>query len=262
MSHEPYETHAAVYALGALDGADREAFEAHVGGGCATCAEILHEHGETLADVARDAPPMIPPARVKGELLRRIAATDPARVSRRRRRWIRWTVASAAAVVGVSVFMAGLVASRYEARIGLMARETARVRADLHRQEAALRDRLALAQGVMDLLLDPATRVVALQGTGPAAGAAGVGRLVWHEANGGYLFVTNVPAPPAGKTYELWTIAEGKPRAAGVFTVDASGRATHPVAPTRAPVQVFAVTLEPEGGVPAPTGPIVLASSK
>ena len=48
-----------------------------------------------------------------------------------------------------------------------------------------------------------------------------------------------------------------------MFNVDADGRATHrvPAAEGDAPVKVFAVTLEPEQGVPAPTGPIVLAST-
>jgi anti-sigma-K factor RskA len=32
--------------------------------------------------------------------------------------------------------------------------------------------------------------------------------------------------------------------------------------PEGRPVDVFAVTIEPAGGVPAPTGPIVLASAK
>ena len=259
MSHEPYETQAAVYALGALDGEERSGFEAHLAGGCATCTAALREHAETLADMARDVPPMIPPAHVKADLMRRVAASSPARLSRRRS-LIRWSLASAAAVVGVTAFVAGLVASRYEARIGFMARETARIRADLHRQEAALRDRLAAAEGTVDLLRDPATRVVTLTGAGPSPEA--VGRLVWNQANGGYLFVANVPAAPAGKVYELWTINEGQPRPAGVFTPDASGRASHPVAATHAPVQVFAVTIEPAGGVPAPTGPIVLASTK
>jgi len=47
-----------------------------------------------------------------------------------------------------------------------------------------------------------------------------------------------------------------------LFGVDAAGRGTHRIAPvsTGAPARVFAVTVEPEGGVPAPTGPIVLAS--
>src|SRR5262249_50871602 len=126
--------------------------------------------------------------------------------------------------------------------------------------EAELRDRLALSQGVVDLLRDPATRVIALQGSGSGAGAWA--RLVWNEAGGGFLLTANLPATPADKTYELWTIAGGKPPPAGASAVDASGRATRSVAAPRAPVDVFAVTLEPAGGVPAPTGPIVLASTK
>jgi anti-sigma-K factor RskA len=258
MSHEPFETQAAVYALGALDGEERVRFEEHLAGGCAACTAAVREHAETMADVARDTPPMIPPADVRADLMRRVATTG-AHPSRRRRR-LRWALASAAAVVGVSAFAAGLVASRYEARIGAMARETARIRADLRRQEAALRDRLAVSQGVIDLLLDPATRVVALRGTGPTPEA--VGRLVWHGENGGYLFVANVSPTPPGKVLELWAISEGRPRPAGLFKVDASGRASQPVAPARFAVQTFAVTLEPEGGVATPTGPVVLASTR
>jgi anti-sigma-K factor RskA len=257
MSHEPFETQAAVYALGALDADERAAFEDHLAGGCAACAAAVREHAETLADVARGATPTIPPARVKIDLMRRVAA-DGSRAGARRRRLVRWTVTSAAAVVAVSAFVAGFVATRYEAHIGVMARETARIRADLRRQEAELRDRLALSQGVIELLRDPTAKVVALRGSDSAAWA----RLVWQETGGGYLLVAGLPAAPSGKVYELWTISGGTPRAAGLFTVDASGRATHPVAPTRVPVDVFAVTLEPEGGVPAPTGPIVLASAR
>ena len=110
-----------------------------------------------------------------------------------------------------------------------------------------------------ELLRDPGTRVVAMQGTGPSPQA--VGRVVWHETHGGHVFVANLPAPPAGRIYELWAITGGTPRPAGLFAPDASGKARHTVAPV-GKVDLFAVTLEPAGGVPAPTGPIVLASAK
>jgi anti-sigma-K factor RskA len=258
MSHEPFETHAAAYALGALDGDERVQFEEHLARGCATCAAAVREFHETLADVARATPPMIPPGDVKTALMRRVAATASPRGVGRRWRSIRWAAMTAAAVVGVSAFAAGLVASRYEARIGAMARETAAIRADLRRQEAALRDQLTVSQTVIALLRDPATRVVTLRGLGATPEASG--RLVWHERTGGHLFVANLEPPPAGKAYELWTISGGQPRPAGVFTVDASGRASQPVASAPGPVDVFAVTLEPEAGAPAPTGPMVLAS--
>jgi len=132
----------------------------------------------------------------------------------------------------------------------------------LEREIAALNDQLAAYRSAADLLRDPATRVVTLRGLGPSPGATGW--LIWHQTAGGQLFVANLPPAASGKAYELWTIGEGAPRPAGVFRVDAEGRATHRVEPVEGgkPVKVFAVTLEPEGGVPAPTGPMVLASAK
>ena len=258
MSHEPFETQGAAYALGALDGAELAQFEGHLAAGCAECDASVRELGETVADVARDTP-MIPPAHVKTDLMRRVAVSGSSRPFGRWR-WLPWGLATAAAVAGGSAFVGGLVASRYEARIGVMARETAAIRADLRRQDAALRDRLAISQAVIDLLLDPATRVVALRGLGPNPEA--VGRVVWHDTAGGHLFIANLPPAPAGKTYEVWVFSGGQPRPAGMFKVDASQRASQPVPPVRTPVQAFAVTLEPDGGVPTPTGPIVLASAK
>jgi hypothetical protein len=152
----------------------------------------------------------------------------------------------------------GLVASRYEARLGQMARETAAVRARLQRDEAALREQVAQYRGAVELLRDPATRVVDLQGAGPSPEATG--RMIWHEQAGGQLFVANLPPAPAGQAYELWTLGGAAPQPAGLFQVDASGRATHRVQATGVPGATFAVTLEPAAGVPAPTGPIVLAS--
>lgn len=258
MSHEPFETQAAAYALGALDVEERTEFEIHLADGCAACATAVRELFETVADIARDAPPMIPPAHVKTDLMRRLAASGSTPASSRWRR-LRWGLATAAAIVGTAAFSAGFVASRYEARIGAMARETARIRADLQRQDAVLRDRLAVSQAVLDLLIDPAARVVTLRGLGPSPEA--VGRVVWHDTAGGHVFVANLPAAPAGKTYELWAFIGGAPRPAGVFDVDAAGRASLPVPATRSAVQMFAVTLEPAGGVPKPTGPVVLASA-
>jgi anti-sigma-K factor RskA len=84
--------------------------------------------------------------------------------------------------------------------------------------------------------------------------------VIWNEQSGGQLFVANLPPAPAGKTYELWTLGGPAPQPAGLFQVDATGRGTHRVEAPAGPTPKFAVSLEPETGVPAPTGPIVLAS--
>lgn len=257
MSHEPFDTLAPVYAVGALDGEDLVRFEAHLREGCATCEAVLRESAEALAAVTREAPPMIPPAHVREELVRRVQASSRPRA--RRFGWVPWAIGTTAAAAAAAAFTAGMVAARYEARLGVVARETAQVREQMRREQARLREEVAGARAVAELLRDPATRVVVLSGLPAAPNASG--RIVWHEKAGGRLYVSGLPPAPTGKTYELWTIAGAAPQPAGTFDVDAAGRGSRAVEPAAdGPVKVFAVTLEPAGGVPAPTGPMMLAS--
>ena len=173
--------------------------------------------------------------------------------------WIRWAVGTAVAVLAAAGLTGAYVAARYEAILGRMARETSVVKQRVERSEAVLREQLAAYRAVVELLRDPATRIVEMRGAGSGAGATG--RVLWNETAGGQVFVSGLPPAPPGTTYELWTIA-GAPRPAGVFKVDDNGRATHRVAPVPdGPVKAFTVTLEAEGGLPAPTGPVVLTSS-
>jgi hypothetical protein len=243
MTHEAFEDLIAVYAVGALDGEDLVRLRAHLAAGCAHCEAALREAHDHLARVV---PPVSPPPHVKDALLARVG---PGRAAPARRRavWLPWALATAAAVVAGAAFTGTFVAIRYEARLGQMAREVSAVREQLRREAAAL-----------ELLRDPATRVVMLRGAGPQPDAAG--RVIWHDRAGGELFVANLSPAPRGKAYELWTITGGRPRPAALFEVDVSGKASARIEPTGGAVDVFAVTLEPERGVPAPTGPIVLAS--
>ena len=173
----------------------------------------------------------------------------------RSRAWLRWAAATLVAAGAAAVFAGTWVAVRYEARLGQMARETAAAK-------EALREELSLDRRAVELLRDPTTRVVDLRGRDGAAAASG--RMIWNAAGGGHLLATGLPPAPPGKTYALWAIARGTPRPVGLFAVDANGRGGHRVAAdtARDAVQGFVVTLEPEGGAPAPTGPIVLTSTR
>jgi len=259
MNERDVETLAALYAVGALDGDERAEFEARLAAGDPACVEALRAHEETLARLAMEEPPVIPPPHVKEQLLERIAASEGTR--RRapaRSGWWRGVAIAAAAGIAGAWLAGGYVAARYEIQLGQMARETVALRSMLRRAQATLNEQVALYRGAVDLLRDPATRVVELHGQGPASAAAG--RVIFHEKSGGYVFVANLPPAPAGKAYEVWTISGPTPQAAGVFQTGSDGRGHHAIAADTGPVKVFAITLEPAGGVPAPTGPMVLAS--
>ena len=255
MSHEPFETLAAIYALGALDGDELTQFQAHLPT-CAACQVTLRHAEETLARAVLSAPAQAPPREVRTALIRRITERRGARG----RAWLRWGAMTAVAAAAAAMFAGAWVAVRYEAELGRMARETAAVKERVARDEAALQEQLAVYRGAVDLLRDPATRVVELRGRG--TGGSATARMIWNDASGGHLVVSGLAPAPAGQTYELWTIAGGTPRPAGTFGVDPNGRGVHRVPPesARGGVDVFAVTLEPEGGTPAPTGAMVLAS--
>src|SRR5438067_12040973 len=118
MTHEPFETLAPVYAVGALDGDDLGRFEAHLREGCAECADAIRASSEALAALGHAATPTMPPPHVRDALLRRVDASS--RPRRTRFGWVRWAVATTAAAAAAAVITGGSVASRYEKWIGVM----------------------------------------------------------------------------------------------------------------------------------------------
>ena len=82
-------------------------------------------------------------------------------------------------------------------------------------------------------------------------------RAFWSRSRGLVMMATNLPPPPAGRTYQLWVLtAEPAPISAGILAPDADGRVTVRFdTPSDIPTPTaMAVTLEPAGGVASPTG--------
>ena len=86
------------------------------------------------------------------------------------------------------------------------------------------------------------------------------GRLVVGKDGQAVLVVSDVPPVPAGKTYQLWVIDDGHPAPAGHFA-PGSGTLAIPVGGSVGNGSVVAVTVEDDGGVAAPTGKPVIAST-
>ena len=246
---------AAAYALGALEGGELARFEALLRAQDADALAALRDAESTLVDLAAAAPAPPPPA-VKAALMERIAAEPaagrapaPVLPLPRRRRPLWPVILSGAMAAGLAAVVVGWsVSMTYEQRLDALARDADQLKAELRSQ-----------QTVLTILRDPATQVVALAGLPPAPTARA--RMLWHATAGGVFVAAGLPAPPPGKAYQLWAIAGGNaPVSAGVFSVDASGTGSLSVAPLPgvSAVNAFAVTLEPAGGLPAPSGEMYL----
>ena len=72
----------------------------------------------------------------------------------------------------------------------------------------------------------------------------------WNSQNKDvYVMAKTLPHPTAGKQFQLWAIVDGKPVDAGIINLDCLGVCKMKNIPH---AQAFAITLENEGGSPAP----------
>ena len=122
-----------------------------------------------------------------------------------------------------------------------------RERGTLQRVNAALAERDSLIATVFS----PDVVTAALTATGKPPSA----RLYWNPSRHRIVMaVFQLPPASAGRTYQLWAIAQGKPVSLGVFNTAADGRLTAAMAvPPDLTFELAAVTEEPAGGSPAPT---------
>jgi anti-sigma-K factor RskA len=270
LDHESLRDTAALYVVGALDRQERAAFEAHVRE-CASCAADVQALGAVAHALPHAAPQVDPPPALRNRVVA-IAREGSLRVKmdaaeNRRIRGVATSAAfipswlSVAALVLVSVALGVYAFALRERLAGLESQLTETVaRLNRTQQElAAATQTTAGVQARLAVLTAPDLQQVTLAGQPPARQAAG--RAFLSRSSGLLFAASNLPPLPAGRTYQLWYLTRSVPISAGVFRPDDAGRAavTQPPPATTPAVTGLAVSIEPEGGVPAPTGAIYLA---
>ena len=279
--HDEFLELAALYAVGALTDDENARFEAHLAQGCAECEGELSGLRPAIDALADAVEPVEPGPQLRQRVLAfaeapaAVASEPGARIAPIRR--IAWLpLFAAAASIALAVFLgAQSISLRSEleqtrAQAADLARALAseqetvqRVRGELEQARAAqqvLTAQVEALEATARVLTAPATRTVALAGQGPAAGARARAFLS-PDTRTLILYAYELPPLPADRTYQAWVIPDKVPVPIGVFEPAEGGFARHEasdVAGLDAPVTV-AVTIEPLGGLPQPSGPIVLA---
>lgn len=113
--------------------------------------------------------------------------------------------------------------------------------------------RLNQAENQIALLSDPNLRSVTMNGVHEHSG---IKALVYWNTNDKtvYLGKSDLPDAPAGKVYQLWAIIDGKPVDLGLYSPKDNKPLPVQMKKTQqGTVQAFAITLEKQGGSPAPT---------
>jgi anti-sigma-K factor RskA len=240
-------------ALGALPEDEAAVVRTHAAG-CAECAKKLAEARGRAAALAFGVTPEKPTAGAKEKLFARIAEErggrieESARTNARKKSWWNWVLVPV--VAALALISLGLW--RENRRLVGEVRE-ARLEAVRLRQERVRVERL------VNVLAAPETITVKLAGTEAAAQASGV--VKYNPRSGTVIYTAELPSLPADKVYQMWLVpTNGAPISAGTFSQPEPGKAqvwSAQVPPNSEP-KAFAVTIEPAGGVPQPTGPKVL----
>jgi len=232
-----------LYAVGALNESAKGELERHLEEGCEICEPELMIYRET----ADRLPYALPQRKLRPELRETI-----------RKRLYREHSASAASnwkpvlLAAASVVFVMLTATLFwKQNRALLQKES---------EVAQIQQVLRQQRQEIEWLRDPSVQLALLTGLQPTPAVKA--KMLWSpNASKGIFYCDWLPPLPAGKSYQLWVIGAKGPVSAGVFDPDPRGSAV--VTVSRVSYQggalQFAVTIEPRGGVPQPTGSMVLA---
>ena len=226
MTHEEIQQLAALDAIGAATADEVAELRRHLAT-CDDCRRAADELNESAALLALGVDPVTPPPRVKENLLRDVgrASARPA---------LQWWLAAAAALFLVLFLW------------------TASQLSDARRQVAQLKSDRDKLSAILNT-----SHVIQLAGQ-EIAPRASANVFLDPSQRRAFVFFHGLPLNAQDKSYQLWIIRADQvaPQSAGVFNVDANGNASLEVRnlPVDTMIKALAVTLEPRGGVKAPTG--------
>ena len=250
---------AAAYALGALSADESRRFEAFLATSPETQREVreYREVAALLALAGPDAASSLPGglrerafARVAEQKIRPVGATA-AKPPAARSSSVIWVALAASLLLAVALG-AGLLSAR--GRLAAVETELAARNATLSHTAQALAQR----EATLNSILEPGVELYQLTSSGdPEPGI----QLFWdRQRNQAIVHGFRLKPVPTGKAYQLWFIKDGTPVPSVTFKPEADGHAKveNVAVPEGGALTAAAVTVEPEGGSPQPTSPILL----
>jgi anti-sigma-K factor RskA len=243
-----------LYALGTLDGEEKQSLEAHLHA-CPYCQQQLAAARQRTALMGLAAPPMAPRPQVKSALMDKVRAEKgsgsaqnvPSKTAKKR--WgLRFSL-------GFGLATAVLAFATYElAKQDLdRGKQLQQLQAQVSQDAAALQ-----AMGQVTGAPDSAEITLLQQPGGPP----GQAHVLYNARMGLGVYSGQIAPAPSGKSYQLWLVpASGSPVNAGLVDANQQNGAVVVRLTPGLAAMAFAVTLEPLGGRPQPTGPKVLVGT-
>jgi anti-sigma-K factor RskA len=249
-----------LYAIGSLDAETASELEAFLSNATADQQREFAEWQNVAALLPLSLPQTEVPARVKTDLMARIASETQSSISERKVNV--YSSAGKASPIPKShasrpfqrwLMMAATVALAFSS--GYLAWQNSKITEQLSDSNF----KLGTLQRQFEAFLSPSTRVISMNGVETPKAHA---KVVWNtETQTWEVHIKNLPAPPTDKDYQLWYVTADAKINAAVFRTGENGTLELKLnVPPEAlnGLAATAVTLEPKGGSSQPTGKFYL----
>jgi anti-sigma-K factor RskA len=278
MTWKKVKAIAPLYVIGALDEKTAHEVEAALDSATQQQQRVIARWRDVAALLPQALPLQTPPNYLRERLLNRIAeetqqtpieiaveestmkeiaardekkvlpVVQPRRAESRTARWLLIAATALLAFTSAYLFTQGA--------------KLARERDDLSRERNSLMEELGAWRRQVDDIVSPRTKVIAMVGDEtPQANA----KVLWDtKAQQWDIYIFDLPAPPSDKDYQLWYVTKNAKISAAVFRTDEQGQTVLKLTlppDALAGLAATAVTLEPRGGSPQPTGKFYLKAS-
>ena len=254
--HEELEDLAALDAVGATSEEEALRLQEHLQE-CESCLResIAFEGAASL--LALQLEPVQPPASARAAVMEAMSGSsgmvETLPVRRRRGAPSRWL--AAAAVLFLALF------AWSELRVRALREEMRTLQAETASARGLATTAGPGAEGTVTdspmATIVSTGMVMQLEGKGSAS-AASARAFIEPEGGKGLFVYSGLPSAPQAHAYQLWVLhADAPPTGLATFSPEEGGAGRVEMENLQAPVG-FAVTIEPAGGVPAPTGEMVL----
>ncbi len=245
---------ATLYAAGAMTESERTEYSRHLEEDqCAVCSAEVTELQSAMSMLAFSVTPAVPSPAVRERLMQQARSAAPVR-RKAKIPWLRrWGIELVTAAMAIGAIAVALAATRANNEL----RQLTNV---LFSRVAQLEVEVNQNQTYIATLTSPDVRVVDLAGQGLNIQAKG--RIFWDQSKKKWLFIArDLPQVPTDKDYQLWFVPKsGNPVSAAVFNTANDGSAQVEInVPEGLPdLKAAAVTTEPAGGLPQPSGQFAL----
>lgn len=255
--HNDFESLCAGYVLDALTDTENRQFEQMLRDATPEQIQLFEEMMEIRDELVFAVKPDSPSPRVEENIMATISSdesdSDSTEGSSGSQNILpMWAYQAAAAILLIASLTFAYVMFDLSEQVDTQLSQITELQSQLERQEQLL-----------TVLSAREITLVNMNGLEPSP--EGYGKILWDSENGeAVLQLANLPAPPQDKDYQLWLIKEGQnPISAGVFNFDQPStdlffRIEQLNEEPSTQSNSFAVTLEPKGGVPQPSGDMFL----